>query len=122
MRPKAINQSKLVAFGYNGPKSCLKSKFPSVSDFGVAWILVFWYQTFTVPHFTGDAEILVADANTGQIEKVYHVNHKIRKLVSIGRRFCIILLPYVEATFKNVVVLDLNDSKIIGGCTVPHSR
>ena len=73
-------------------------------------------------YFAGDAEILVANGNTGQIENVYYVNHKIRKLLSIGRRFCLILLPFVEQNFKNVVILDLHDSKIIGGCTVPHSR
>ena len=70
----------------------------------------------------GDAEILIADANTGDIETVYRVNRKIRKLLAIGRRFALILLPYVDPSFKNVVVLDLNDSEIIGGCTVPHSR
>ena len=70
----------------------------------------------------GDAEILVANANTGCIERVYHMSHKIRKLLAIGSRFALILLPYVDPSFKNLIVLDLKDSKICGGYTIPHSR
>ncbi len=44
----------------------------------------------------GDADIIVADANSGRITKSVHVNQKIRKLLAIGERFALVLLPFVD--------------------------
>jgi len=73
-------------------------------------------------HTIGDADIVVANANDGQTRKTIHVNKKVRKLLGIGKRFALLLLPYVDNRYKNVVIVDLNDKKIVGGFTVPHSR
>ena len=73
-------------------------------------------------HTIGDADIVLANANDGQIRKTIHVNKKVRKLLGIGERFALLLLPYVDNRYRNVVVVDLKEKKIIGGFTVPHSR
>eukprot|EP00088_Acartia_fossae_P019073 TRINITY_DN21077_c0_g1_i4.p1 TRINITY_DN21077_c0_g1~~TRINITY_DN21077_c0_g1_i4.p1 ORF type:complete len:505 (-),score=64.69 TRINITY_DN21077_c0_g1_i4:66-1580(-) len=73
-------------------------------------------------HTIGDADIVTIDAESAQLVQSVHINQKIRKLLAIGKRFAIILLPYVDTKFKNLVVVDLKLEKIVGGCTVPHSR
>lgn len=72
--------------------------------------------------FPGDADIVIVNANDGQMRRTIHVNKKVRKLLGIGRRFALLLLPYVDGKYKNLAVVDLKDKKIIGGYTVPHSR
>ena len=51
-----------------------------------------------------------------------HVNQKIRKLLAVGRRFALALLPFFDAAHKNLVVVDLEEKRVVGGCTVPHSK
>ena len=51
-----------------------------------------------------------------------HINQKIRKLLAVGVKYALILLPYVSPTCQNLAVVDLFKKKIVGGCTVPHSR
>merc|ERR1719369_352472 len=70
----------------------------------------------------GDADIVTLDANTGKMVQNVHVNQKIRKLLAIGKRFAVLLLPYVDNKYKNLAVVDLSRRVIVGGCTVPHSR
>ena len=72
--------------------------------------------------FSGDADIVIANANDGKTRKTIHVNKKVRKLLGIGQRFALLLLPYVDNRYKNVVIVDLREKKIMGGFTVPHSR
>ena len=66
--------------------------------------------------------LVIADANTGQIKKSIHINQKIRKLLAVGQKFALILLPYFNGSYQNLAVVDLDQRKIVGGCTVPHSR
>ena len=73
-------------------------------------------------YFLGDADIVIASASDGKTRRTIHVNKKVRKLLGIGRRFALLLLPYVDNRYKNVVVVDLREKKILGGFTVPHSR
>ena len=40
-------------------------------------------------YFLGDADIVLADAGTGQILNKVHVNQKVRKLLSVGKRYII---------------------------------
>ena len=40
-------------------------------------------------YFLGDADIVLADAGTGQILSKVHVNQKVRKLLSVGKRYII---------------------------------
>jgi len=70
----------------------------------------------------GDADIVILSAETGKVERSVHVNQKIRKLLAIGERFAVLLLPYLDAKYKNLAVVDLMEGHIIGGATVPHSR
>lgn len=51
-----------------------------------------------------------------------HVNKKVRKLLAVGERFALTLMPYVSTTYQNLAVIDLLEKRIVGGCTVPHSR
>lgn len=73
-------------------------------------------------HTIGDADIVTIDAGSGLLVQSVHINQKIRKLLAIGSRFAMVLLPYVDSKFKNLVVVDLRLEKIVGGCTIPHSR
>ena len=73
-------------------------------------------------HTVGDADLIIADANTGQVVKSIHINQKIRKLLAVGEKYALILLPFVNSRYQNLAIVDLDQRKIIGGCTVPHSR
>jgi len=70
----------------------------------------------------GDADIVILDANTGKVIQSVHVNQKIRKLLAIGSRFAVLLLPCVDNKYKNLAVVDLERRQIVGGAVVPHSR
>ena len=70
----------------------------------------------------GDADIVILDANTGKVVQNVHVNQKIRKLLAIGSRFAVLLLPVVDNKYKNLAVVDLHRREIVGGAVVPHSR
>ena len=73
-------------------------------------------------HTVGDADLVIFDANTGQVKKSIHINQKIRKLLAVGEKYALILLPYVNPRFQNLALVDLDQRKIVGGTTVPHSR
>merc|ERR1719348_520197 len=70
----------------------------------------------------GDADIVILSADTGKVVHNVHVNQKIRKLLAIGKRYAVLLLPFVDHKYKNLAVVDLEKREIVGGCTVPHSR
>jgi len=70
----------------------------------------------------GDADVVILSAETGKVERSVHVNQKIRKLLAIGERFAVLLLPYLDSKYKNLAVVDLVEGHILGGATVPHSR
>jgi len=70
----------------------------------------------------GDADIVILDANSGKVVQNVHVNQKIRKLLAIGSRFAVLLLPYVDNKYKNLAVVDLERREMVGGAVVPHSR
>ena len=48
-----------------------------------------WKKAVMIPlfYFLGDADIVLADAGTGQILNKVHVNQKVRKLLSVGKRY-----------------------------------
>ena len=50
-----------------------------------------WQKAVIIPlfYFLGDADIVLADAGTGQILNKVHVNQKVRKLLSVGKRYMI---------------------------------
>eukprot|EP00095_Tigriopus_kingsejongensis_P009076 maker-scaffold742_size103727-snap-gene-0.17 protein:Tk09076 transcript:maker-scaffold742_size103727-snap-gene-0.17-mRNA-1 annotation:"f-box wd repeat-containing protein 2" len=81
----------------------------------VRQMLIFETQTI------GDADIISVCAETGAIKRSIHINQKIRKLLSVGRRFALVLLPYVDNKYKNLGIIDLESRKLIGGATVTHS-
>lgn len=70
----------------------------------------------------GDADIVILSANTGKVVHNVHVNQKIRKLLAIGERYAVLLLPYLDSKYKNLAVVDLYRREVVGGATVPHSR
>lgn len=72
-------------------------------------------------HTVGDADLVIIDANTGQLKKSIHINQKIRKLLAVGEKYALILLPYVGPNYQNLAIVDLHQRKIVGGSTVPHS-
>ena len=76
------------------------------------------FETQTI----GDADIVTVDMASGRLCRSVHINQKIRKLLAVGERFALVLLPYVDAKYKNLAIIDLEERRLIGGCTVPHSR
>ena len=107
------------------PADCLTFKnvffTPGMQVFGQRIAYVRQLPMFDT-HTVGDADLIILDVNNGQMVKSVHINQKIRKLLAVGDRFAIVLLPYVNSRYQNVAVIDLQQRKIIGGCTVPHSR
>merc|ERR1711963_1251473 len=73
-------------------------------------------------HTVGDADLIIIDANDGKMLDSIHINQKIRKLLAVGENFAMVLLPYVNDRYQNVALVDLKLRRIVGGCTVPHSR
>ncbi len=72
---------------------------------------------------SGDADIITVDATSGRMLNGVHINQKVRKLLAVGERYALVLLPFVDAKlYKNLAVIDLVEKRIVGGCTVPHSR
>ena len=61
----------------------------------------------------GDADIVILSAETGKVERSVHVNQKIRKLLAIGERFAVLLLPYLDSKYKNLAVVDLVKREIV---------
>ena len=55
-----------------------------------------WQNAVIIPlfYFLGDADIVLADAGTGQILNKVHVNQKVRKLFFISKMFCTKLYIY----------------------------
>ena len=84
--------------------------------------IVFVRQELPEAQRPTDAQIVFADANTGKILKSISVKHKIRKLLGCGDRFALILTPYVDDEFKNLLVVDVASAEVVGGCVVPHSK
>ena len=72
--------------------------------------------------FTGNADIVTVDCASGHEVRTTHVNQKIRKLLAVGSRFALALLPFFDASYRNLIVIDLVEKKVVGGCTVPHSK
>ena len=70
----------------------------------------------------GDADIVILSAETGKVVHNVHVMQKIRKLLAIGSRYAVVLLPYLDSKYKNLAVVDLLKREVVGGATVPHSR
>ena len=48
----------------------------------------------------GDADIVTINAGNGKVTQSVHINQKIRKLLAIGSRFAVLLLPYVDSKYK----------------------
>ena len=76
------------------------------------------FETETI----GYADIVSMDSRTGRVVDSTHVNQKIRKLLAVGKRYALLLLPYFDSRHKNLVVVDLVKKRSVGGCTVPHSK
>jgi len=70
----------------------------------------------------GNADIVTVDCASGHEVRTTHVNQKIRKLLAVGSRFALALLPFFDASYRNLIVIDLVEKKVVGGCTVPHSK
>ena len=73
-------------------------------------------------HTVGDADLVIANANDGQVINTIHINQKIRKLLAVGERYALVLLPFVNHRYQNLAIVDLKERKIVGGTYVPHSR
>ena len=84
--------------------------------------IVFVRQELPEAQRTSAAELVFADANSGTILRSISVKHKIRKLIGCGERFALLLTPYVDDEFKNLLVVDVATAEVVGGCVVPHSK
>jgi hypothetical protein len=45
------------------------------------------------------------------------LHQKIRKLLAIGSRYALLILPFVDNKYKNLAVVDLVRREIVGGAS-----
>lgn len=109
---------KYVYSGWEAPLAVLSDTASMNNEVEVA----FGNQLTTVPFLAGNADIVTVDCSSGNEMSTTHVNQKIRKLLAVGSRFALALLPFFDASYKNLIVIDLHEKKVVGGCTVPHSK
>ena len=93
-----LNLAKIQIFKLFNFKNSLNFKNPLHYTLGLVSQLSKWplHLNFFLS-IVGDADLVIADANTGQIINSIHINQKIRKLLAVGDRFALILLPYVDS-------------------------
>jgi WD domain, G-beta repeat. len=70
----------------------------------------------------GNAEIVLESlATRARVCEVY-LKRKVRKLLAIGEKFALILLPHSHTNKYNLLVIEVSSGNVIGGCHLPHSR
>ena len=84
------------------PADCLTFKnvffTPGMQVFGQRIAYVRQLPMFDT-HTVGDADLIILDINNGKMLNSVHINQKIRKLLAVGDRFAIVLLPYVNSRY-----------------------
>jgi hypothetical protein len=70
----------------------------------------------------GNAEIVLESlAKRTRVCEVY-LRRKVRKLLAVGEKFSLILLPHSHTNKYDLLVIDMSSGNVIGGCHLPHSR
>ena len=70
----------------------------------------------------GNAEIVLQNLQTGSQVFEVHLKRKVRKLLAIGEKFALILLPHIHTDKYNLLVVKMANGDVVGGCHLPHSR
>lgn len=70
----------------------------------------------------GNAEIVRENLATRTRVCEVFLGEKVRKLLAIGEKFALILLPHSRTNKYNLLVIDMSSGNAIGGCHLPHSR
>ncbi|PSN40960.1 hypothetical protein C0J52_19221, partial [Blattella germanica] len=69
----------------------------------------------------GNAEIVLESLETGLPVAEVHLRRKVRKLLAVGDKFALILLPHSHSDKFNLLVVELESGSVAGGCHLPHS-
>ncbi|KAJ9600810.1 hypothetical protein L9F63_001022 [Diploptera punctata] len=78
-------------------------------------------QSMVKDHEDGNAEIVLDNIATGSRVCEVHLKRKVRKLLAIGERFALVLLPHSLSDKHNLLVVEVTSGLIVGGCHLPHS-
>jgi hypothetical protein len=70
----------------------------------------------------GNAEIVLESLATRTRVCEVYLKRKVRKLLAIGQKFALILLPHSQSNKYNLLVIEVSSGNVIGGCHLPHSR
>jgi WD40 repeat protein len=69
----------------------------------------------------GNAEIVMESLATRTRVCEVYLKRKVRKLLAIGEKFALILLPHSHTNKYNLLVIEVSSGNVIGGCHLPHS-
>lgn len=70
---------------------------------------------------TGFAEIVFEDLKSKTCVRRLSSPHIVRKLLAVGDKFAVILLSHFSCSKFNLVIIELANGTIIGGCHLPNS-
>lgn len=70
----------------------------------------------------GNAEIVRESLATRTRVCEVYLREKVRKLLAIGEKFALVLLPHSRTNKYNLLVIDMSSGNAVGGCHLPHSR
>ncbi|GLG95355.1 F-box/WD repeat-containing protein 2, partial [Gryllus bimaculatus] len=69
----------------------------------------------------GDAEIVFQNLVTQKVSRRVQLKQKVRKLLAVGEKFALLLLPHSHYSKLNLLIIELSTGNVIGGCHLPHS-
>lgn len=70
----------------------------------------------------GNAEIVLESLATRTRVCEMYLKQKVRKLLAVGEKFALVLMPHSHANKCNLLVIEVSSGNEIGGCHLPHSR
>ncbi|XP_067009346.1 F-box/WD repeat-containing protein 2 [Anabrus simplex] len=82
--------------------------------------VIYINQTMVTEEEAGNAEIIFKSLATQNVVGRVKLFTKVRKLLAVGDKFALLLLPQGHAFF-NLRIVELSTGKMIGGCYLPHS-
>ncbi|XP_047004326.1 F-box/WD repeat-containing protein 2-like isoform X1 [Schistocerca americana] len=83
--------------------------------------VVYINQTLARSDEPGNAEIVFENLEKQQCTKRIRSFYKVRKLLAVGDRFAVLLLPHCDNFMSNLLIVEISTGEVVGGTIVPHS-